>query len=281
MRAGIPYEILVQSIFQEIHDQQSAHTIQVEHDITLQGTHTTHQIDVYWEFLLGGIVYRTIVQARDWKNAIKQEDVLAFKEVLNDIPGQPRGIIVTRTGFQRGAKAVAKGHGIKLYLLSQYRSHHIITDVSWAEYRLDAARLLLHFTHFRPEFSLNLSFALPSKPPSTVKRYPPKDFKLFDENGTSMGTVRDIIAEFSDEMRKTGTQAGPFSRDFTKPTFFKYPRQAKGKSYQLNSLKAEMKIVEERWAPALMLPPGIVEYILHDLESEETQKYQRRKLETA
>jgi hypothetical protein len=149
MRAGIPYEILVQSIFQEIHDQQSVHTIRVKHDITLQGIDTTHQIDVYWEFSLGGIVYRTIVQARDWKSEIKKEHVLAFKGVLEDIPGQPRGIIITRTGFQRGAKAIAKAHGIKLYLLTQYRSHRTITDVSWAEYRYDPA------TRFAALYSLS------------------------------------------------------------------------------------------------------------------------------
>jgi len=42
---GVPYERLVQGIFQAIHDQDQVHTIAVEHDKTLQGKTITHQID--------------------------------------------------------------------------------------------------------------------------------------------------------------------------------------------------------------------------------------------
>ena len=57
MRAntGLPYELVVQSIFQEILDQDGACTIRVEHDVELQGRTTTHQIDVLWRFEIGGI----------------------------------------------------------------------------------------------------------------------------------------------------------------------------------------------------------------------------------
>ncbi|MGI8787409.1 MAG: restriction endonuclease [Pyrinomonadaceae bacterium] len=117
---GIEYEILVQSVFQEIHNQESAKNITVQRDVRLTGkSGITHQIDVFWEFEIGGIFYSTIVQAKDWKSSVKQEQMLALKSVLEDLPKQPRGIIVTKKGFQRGAKKFAESHGIELFELKE------------------------------------------------------------------------------------------------------------------------------------------------------------------
>jgi hypothetical protein len=55
-KTGISYELLVQSIFQEIHDQEDIRTIKVEHDVDIKGLTTTHQIDVLWRFAKGGIM---------------------------------------------------------------------------------------------------------------------------------------------------------------------------------------------------------------------------------
>jgi hypothetical protein len=52
---------------------------------------------------------------------VKQEQVLAFQSVLGDIPGQPRGIMVARSGFQEGARRYAAHHGIELYELREPR----------------------------------------------------------------------------------------------------------------------------------------------------------------
>ena len=119
MNTGIPYEIVVQSIFQEILDKEVPGTITVEHNVTLQGCTTSHQIDVLWRFSVAGITYLSIVQAKDWASRITKEKVLAFRAVLDDLPDQPRGVIVTQTGFQSGAKKLAEIRGIKLYHLRQ------------------------------------------------------------------------------------------------------------------------------------------------------------------
>jgi Restriction endonuclease len=116
---GIPYEKLVQGIFQAIHDQEEVATITVEQNTTLQGKISTHQIDVYWKFQTGGIEYEAIVQAKDWRNAVKQGDLFHFKCVLDDLPNQPRGIFVTRSGYQQGARDFAAAQGIILYELDE------------------------------------------------------------------------------------------------------------------------------------------------------------------
>lgn len=116
---GIPYEILTQQIFQTLHDQSQIKNIKVQHNIELQGKQLKHQIDVYWEYELGGIIYRAIVQAKDWGQAVTQNQLLSFKAILDDLPGQPRGIFVTRTGYQSGAREYAEANGIKLYELRE------------------------------------------------------------------------------------------------------------------------------------------------------------------
>lgn len=125
INTGIKYEKLVQGIFNAILNQESVTNIKVEHDVKVQGKTTKHQIDVYWEFKQGGITYKTIVQCKDWNNPVIKGELLKFSRILEDIPGQPRGVFVTKTGYQKGAKEVAIADGIILYELRG------LTDKDW------------------------------------------------------------------------------------------------------------------------------------------------------
>jgi hypothetical protein len=79
---GFEYEILVQTIFQEIIKQEFAKNVTIRRDVKTMGkSGARHQIDVFWEFEIGGILYSTIVQVKDWKNSVKQEQILALKGV--------------------------------------------------------------------------------------------------------------------------------------------------------------------------------------------------------
>jgi hypothetical protein len=115
---GKPYEALTEQVFARLLAQGNV-CAKVERDVTIEGKSTKHQIDVTFEFVAGPVTYRTIVQCKDWASAVKQEQVLAFHAVLNDIPGQPRGIMVSRSGFQDGARSVAEHHRIQLYELRE------------------------------------------------------------------------------------------------------------------------------------------------------------------
>jgi hypothetical protein len=117
---GKPYEALTEQVFSRLLAQTNL-CKNVKRDVVIAGKSTSHQIDVAFEFTVGGVKYRTIVQCKDWSTPVKQEQVLAFHDVLCDIPGQPRGIMVARSGFQEGARRVATHHGIKLYELREPR----------------------------------------------------------------------------------------------------------------------------------------------------------------
>lgn len=116
---GKPYEKLTQRLYQKLVNAEMCQGVQ--HDVMVQGTRGTHQIDVMFEFIHAGISHRTIIQCKDWKSRVKQEHILSFASILDDIPGQPRGIFVARSGFQKGARQIAESRGIQLYELREPR----------------------------------------------------------------------------------------------------------------------------------------------------------------
>ena len=193
---GKDYEILVQGIFQMLVDQQSVPNVTVKRNVTLQGlTGNTHQIDVYWEFRLADVVYKTVVQCKNWSSRVKQEQVLAFNSVLQDIPGQPRGIMVTSTGVQSGAERFAKSHGIVVYHLRS-------PDDAFWKGKLRRIVVNLHFAHpsitdVRP--IIDEDWAKKVKQERGIDRFTvkiegyPKDLQLVDSHGAPIGTVDDVL----------------------------------------------------------------------------------------
>lgn len=114
---GKEYEKLTQYIFDQIVNQRQVNTIDVQHNVILQGKSTSHQIDVYWKFEVGGEEYSAIVQAKDWKSKVPQKEMLAFNDIIRDLPYGTKGIFVSQTGYQKGAIDVAKTNGITIYEL--------------------------------------------------------------------------------------------------------------------------------------------------------------------
>ena len=136
---GVEYEVLVKEIFEQIlkYNLANLKTLKIEHDVYIKGNLGTHQIDVYWEFEFNGIKYKTVVQAKDWNSNVPQEKILAFNQILQDIPGQPRGIFITKTGYQKGAKEIAEKLNIVLYELRKP------TDKDW-EGKMRDLKIILH-----------------------------------------------------------------------------------------------------------------------------------------
>lgn len=112
---GKEYEKLIETVFKQILFQESVKTIKIERNFILQSKSTRHEIDIYWSFKVGNTSYETILQVKDEINKISKGKILQFKQILDDLPNQPRGIFVTKNGYQSGAIEVAAFHGIELY----------------------------------------------------------------------------------------------------------------------------------------------------------------------
>ena len=86
----------------------------VQHNVKLEGrSGQKHQIDVYWEYEKDGKTHRVAIECKNYSRRISQEKVCALKGVLDDLEGVS-GIMVSKVGFQKGAKRYAKAFGISL-----------------------------------------------------------------------------------------------------------------------------------------------------------------------
>ena len=213
---GKPYEELTRTIFEQIVNQTAARTIEVRTNVVLQGKTTTHQIDVFWKFEVGGVEYQTVVQCKDWNKPVDQGELILFKGVLDDIPGQPRGVFVTRTGYQRGARDFAEAHGIELYelcdadpggkirkvvlnmrLLSpRFSSWKVIPDEEWHA----AERVRLGIGDPPSTFQTNLT-------------------QFEDESGSPVISLADLSASMPGRMRSEAPEV--IRHDFGEPTFIR------------------------------------------------------------
>lgn len=195
---GKLYEILTQKIFQELSNQSYVKNIDVKHNVILVGQSSKHQIDVFWEFEVSGVSYKTVVQTKDWTDNVKQEQLFAFKAVLDDIPGQPRGVFVTRTGYQQGALEYAQKHGIDVYVLREPQNQDYENQISSLIISSHISKTDVKIIAIKPDVDWMknelLRYQVPRENyPSNIKitNYE----MLYDENGLELGTIYNIFTQ--------------------------------------------------------------------------------------
>jgi hypothetical protein len=235
------YELLVREIFQQLLNQDYVPNIVVEYDVEKEGRSTSHQIDVYWEFKLGGIIHRVVVQAKDWAKPVDQGELLKFKAVLSDLPGQPRGIVVTAQGYQQGALQVAAAHGIKIYELTEEAPgpNLQLIDVGWVYFRIKGYQRAEsgHVLGFigeteiiTPEFS-NLHFNVDRAwvreygpiPPTSHILARPHELEFYDANQQFVQSLREIYGPLAKQVAGRRVISSKESHIFDTPTFLKLP----------------------------------------------------------
>src|ERR1700733_7365913 len=127
MRESDVYEFLVRDIFESLGKLDGIQNLKVERKVYLEGLSTNpdgkkvkHEIDVCVTYDLFGMKHLIVIQAKNWKNPVDQPTVMAFRGVLSDLPGNPRGVLVTKTGFDKGnIFGIANTYNIGLYVLDE------------------------------------------------------------------------------------------------------------------------------------------------------------------
>jgi hypothetical protein len=115
---GVWYEKFVADVYQCLVSQDAITNVSVQHNATLIGrSGASHQIDVYWEFVLAGARYVTCIECKAYSSTVKKAQVAAFSAILEDI-GNANGIFVTTMGYQKGAKQLASHRHIRLVTLN-------------------------------------------------------------------------------------------------------------------------------------------------------------------
>lgn len=113
MNKNTEYEKFAQEIYQELANSQGI-TTEVKHNIKLTGkSGQKHQIDVYWEYTKDGIQHNVIIECKNYKKEVSIGKVRDFSGLLCDLENVS-GIMITKVGYQKGAKKYADYYGINL-----------------------------------------------------------------------------------------------------------------------------------------------------------------------
>lgn len=149
--SGKVFEKLTQEVYQSFCDfeyqENGFKRINVQHNVKIKGkSGAIHQIDVYWEFSLAGVCYKTLVEVKDWKNPVEKEQILSLKSKIDDI-NNASGIFVSRSGFQEGAKIYANYNGIKLMEINEKKGLDIKLNFITTHY--DGLKILVDFAELQ------------------------------------------------------------------------------------------------------------------------------------
>jgi len=126
MNPNTEYECFTQEIYQQLVNSDVVRATKVQHNVKLVGrSGQKHQIDVYWEYNIAGSKHQVAIECKNYNKPVSKEKVCAFKGVLDDLNGVC-GIMVTKVGYQKGAKEYAKEYGISLQELREPRNGETI-----------------------------------------------------------------------------------------------------------------------------------------------------------
>lgn len=114
MNQNTACERFTQEIYQQLVNTDVVRATKVQHNIKLEGRSVQkHQIDVYWEYEVAGNKHRVAIECKNYSTLVPIGKVRDFNGVFDDLNGV-NGIMVTKVGYQEGAKKCAQEYGISL-----------------------------------------------------------------------------------------------------------------------------------------------------------------------
>lgn len=119
---GKEYEVFVANLQQALLDSEpfmKQKNIAVEPNKELiDNCGIKREFDVYWEYELGGITYKTVIECKDYKSSVSVEKIDALLGKLHDLP-DIRGVFATKKEYQSGAKTKAEKNKIDLLIFRE------------------------------------------------------------------------------------------------------------------------------------------------------------------
>lgn len=124
MSDGRAYEIFVQKLQQAMLDSEKfsdQKTIEIERNKKIEDNFgIEREFDLYWEYELAGVVYKTVIECKDYASRVSIEKIDALIGKIRDIPDL-KPVFATRTGYQSGAEQKAKNNRIDLLIVREQR----------------------------------------------------------------------------------------------------------------------------------------------------------------
>ncbi|PCE65138.1 restriction endonuclease [Salinivibrio sp. YCSC6] len=119
---GRDYEEFVASLQQALFESEKwteLHNITIERNKKItDNCGIDREFDLYWEYELAGITYKTIIECKDYASKVTIEKIDALLGKLRDIP-DIKPIFATKTGYQSGAKTKAERNKVELLIVRE------------------------------------------------------------------------------------------------------------------------------------------------------------------
>jgi hypothetical protein len=229
--AGKHHELVSKAIFEALLKQNNPENLEVRHNVRIQGLKTSHKIDVFWKFRMGGLDHSVIVEVKKHKGPVKKGDLLRFNDELLDIPGQPKGVFVSEHGYQKGALEVARGAGITAFEIREIsreasRDPITVTNLSIIIVTQKPDKVALEYAILQPTVSnLRLSWddlwiaehpeALPENigPVTTIV----SGIQFLDADGNERTSMQRLVQDRIKEFREAGQTQ--LEAEFPDPTY--------------------------------------------------------------
>lgn len=94
------------------------------------------EFDLYWEYEFAGMVYKNVIECKDYESKITIDKIDSLIGKLQDIPGI-KPIFATKTGYQSGAEKKAAQHNMDLLIVREQN------DSDW-EGKIKELQLMIH-----------------------------------------------------------------------------------------------------------------------------------------
>ncbi len=119
---GKEYELFVAKLQQALINAENITTqknitVEVDKKI-LDNCGIERQFDIYWEYELGGLTYKTVIECKDYNSNVSVEKIDALIGKIRDIPGL-KAVFATKKGYQSGAKTKADQNKIDLLVVRE------------------------------------------------------------------------------------------------------------------------------------------------------------------
>lgn len=128
---GKDYEVFVAQLQQALlNAEQITHqkniTVEVN-KIIVDNCGINRQFDIYWEYELGGIIYKTVIECKDYSSKISVDKIDALIGKTKDIP-DIKPVFATKVGYQSGAKIKADQNKINLLIVREQNDSDWVDD---------------------------------------------------------------------------------------------------------------------------------------------------------
>lgn len=131
MSLGREYEEFVQQLHQALLDAEmvgNQRNISVERNKKIRDNcGINREFDLYWEYELAGITYKTVIECKDYSSSISVEKIDALIGKIRDIPDL-KAVFATTNGYQSGAEKKAKSNRIDLLIVREQRNEDWVSE---------------------------------------------------------------------------------------------------------------------------------------------------------